>query len=78
VLNIPIQGDSKFVIDWINSKNNMQNMHLSPIIEKIKRLEGIFSKNSFHHIHRELNARVDELSKQSLSMQAFLGQIKRR
>jgi ribonuclease HI len=65
---IQIMGDSKLVIDWINSKSNMQNMYLSSNMERIKELKGNLFKISFHHVYRELNVGADELSKEALSL----------
>lgn len=49
---IQIMGDSKLVAYWINNKNNMHNMSLSLIMERIKELKRNFSKISSHHLYR--------------------------
>ena len=61
-------GDSELVIDWENGKNLGQDIRLQNIMWDIKLTCRAFEKLSFHHILRELNSKVDELSKEVLSL----------
>jgi hypothetical protein len=66
---LQVFGDSKMAIDWANGKSTIQNPNLASILQDIKLSFRAFERISFHHILRELNSKVDELSKKPWNCQ---------
>ena len=58
-----VYGDSKVIIGWVNGSGRLQVAMLHNGEMKIKDLIPSFSHMEFHHICREFNAKVDNLSK---------------
>ena len=63
-----IYGDSKSVIDWEISKNNIRALHLHNLLNSIHALQPSFEVVSFKHIYREHNSEADTLSKLALAI----------
>jgi hypothetical protein len=64
-----ILGDSKLLIDWTNVINNLQNLTLIPIVEKIREERNRIGYVLFQQVYRELNETADKLSKETLVLQ---------
>jgi len=62
-------GDSKLLIDWTNVINNLQNLTLIPIVEKIREERNRIGYVLFQQVYRELNETADKLSKETLVLQ---------
>jgi hypothetical protein len=63
VKRVQILGDSKLVMDWENGQNNITNILLRPIIDRIQALKGDFDEISFIHVYREFKNKENTLSK---------------
>ena len=61
-------GDSKVIINWYTSDNNLQVISLQTWMTKIRELSSIFQQIKAHHIYRTYNQIVDGLSKEALLM----------
>jgi len=57
------------VIDWAQGKISIQNIKFSILMRDVRLTYQSFEWLSFHHILRELNTKVEELSKESLQLQ---------
>jgi ribonuclease HI len=68
VKKLQIMGHSKLVIDWARQKISAQDVKLAPLLRDIKLSFQSFEWLYFSHILRELNKKVDELSKEALSL----------
>jgi hypothetical protein len=59
-------------LSWLSTeaqrKNNIQNIRLDPILRDIEHSFSAFEWMYFHHILREINTKVDELSKKALDL----------
>jgi ribonuclease HI len=64
---IQVLGDSKVVIDWLEQKGKLQAINIEAWKRRIKDLIPTFQCIHFHHIFRESNKVVDQMSKKSLS-----------
>jgi len=68
IRKLQVMGDSKLVIDWAKGKFFIQNITLANILRDIRLSFQSFDWLSFQHILRELNVKVDELSKEALQL----------
>jgi ribonuclease HI len=64
---IQVLGDSKVIIDWLEQKGKLQAINIEAWKRRIKDLIPTFQCIHFHHIFRESNRVVDQMSKQALS-----------
>lgn len=69
ILRIQMYGDSKMVIDWAKEKRHIIETHLQYFLIEIRSLVSSFEFVSYTHIYRELNSKVDLLSKMELVLQ---------
>jgi ribonuclease HI len=67
IQNLHVMGDSKVIIDWLNSKWNLQAINIEGWKTRIREQMAAFQGINFHHIYRESNKEVDFLSKRALS-----------
>jgi hypothetical protein len=56
------------VIDWANNKFLILYVRLSSLLQEIKLVTQLFEWIYFNHLYRELNVKVDTLSKEDLSL----------
>jgi ribonuclease HI len=66
---LQIFGDSRIIIDWLNSRGKLQVISLLGWKDRIRELQSTFRKINFTHIYREHNKEVDLLSKSALQKQ---------
>ena len=66
-------GGSKVVIDWLKYYTSLNSSLLDQWMIRVMEMTRIFRVISFDHIHRELNSKVDKLSKMGVVLQ--IGQI---
>jgi ribonuclease HI len=66
IKKLQIMGDSKLVVDWACNKVKVENMGLGYLLRDVEFQSSSFEWVSFHHILRELNSKVDNLSKEAL------------
>jgi ribonuclease HI len=66
---LQIFGDSQVVVDWINGKTHIQVARLQPVMNMIREMLGELEWYSCSHVYRELNQKVDQLSKEALEME---------
>ena len=59
-------GDSKLVVDWACKKVKVENVGLGYFLRDVEFQLSSFEWLSFHHILRELNSKVYNLSKEAL------------
>jgi ribonuclease HI len=69
IWKLQVLGDSKLVIEWAQGKISIQNNNLTSVMREIQLAFQSFEWLSFQHILRELNCKVDELSKEALQLQ---------
>lgn len=60
-----VRGDSQCVVGWLKENDQLKATDLLCWKERIKFLKEHF-QHSFPHVHRELNCRMDALSKRGL------------
>ena len=60
---------SKLLIDWAKGKTSFQNINMANILRDIRLSFQSFDLLYFQYILRELNVKVDELSKEVLQLQ---------
>lgn len=70
LLSISVFGDSRLIIQAMNSQNIPSQVQLAPILKKIRLLLSKFHKISFYHVLRKLNSQAD--------LAANLGSLRRR
>eukprot|EP00253_Pinus_taeda_P035966 PITA_35966 len=58
-LSISVFGDSRIIIQALNSNKNPSQLHLSSILRKIRLILPKFHKISFYHIPSNLNSQAD-------------------
>jgi len=68
VNKLQVMEDSKLVIDWARQKESLTDVRIGPLLKVIKSAFQSFKWISFCHILGELNVKVDELSKEALSL----------
>jgi hypothetical protein len=66
--DLHVFGDSSVAINWMIGRSRMDNLFLLPILNQLKQVESSFLNVSFIHVYRELNAVVNLLSKEGLSL----------
>jgi len=59
--------DSKVIIDWLNTKGNLQAINVEAWKTRIKEQMPTFQGINFQHIYRESNKEADLLSKRALT-----------
>ena len=69
IKKLQVMGDSKLEINWAQGKLEIQNVNLANIVRDIKLAFLSFEWLSFHHVLRELNVKVDDLSKEAFQLQ---------
>jgi ribonuclease HI len=72
ILDFQLLGDSKIVIDWLNSKGKLQVSSLLGWMDRTRELQHKFRHITLLHTPRENNKKVDALSKTALQKQARL------
>jgi hypothetical protein len=72
LLDFQLLGDSKIMIDWLNSKGKLQVSSLLAWMDKTRELQQMFRKLTLIHTSRENNKKDDALSNISLQKQAEL------
>ena len=65
-------GDSYVIINWSNDKATLTTLILDARCDNIEGLKACFHALDFHHVYREHNERVDNLSKEALPMASGL------
>jgi len=77
-LSISVFGDSRIIIQALNTNKNPSQIQLSNTLRKIKLILPKFHKISFYHIPRNLNSEADKeanqgalMSKRSLTVNNF-------
>ena len=55
--------DSQIVIKWITGTNIMHNIHLSPMLDEVRKFINEFEIMDIKHIYKEINVLVHELDK---------------
>ena len=71
IVRIQIAGDSNIIVDWFTQNINLHALHLEHWQQKIRDLKKCFQGLLVFHVHRELNSKVDSLSKGVLFLQSF-------
>ena len=61
-----IFGDSKEIVDWVQSIHDIHIIELHHWIRRTRDLINNFQQTIFSHIFQELNTEADSLSKQAL------------
>jgi hypothetical protein len=69
IKKLQVLGDSKLAINWAQGKLEIQNVNMENILRDIKLAFPSFEWLCFHHVLRELNVKVDDLSKEALYLQ---------
>jgi ribonuclease HI len=64
--SLHILGDSKTIIEWLNSMNDLQAITFTAWKDIIKHLQLAFKNLNFYHIYQEHNIPADQLSKAAL------------
>jgi ribonuclease HI len=64
---IQVMGDSKVIIDWLDQKGRLQAINIEAWKRHIEELIQTFQSIQFHHIFRETNKIVDQMSKRALT-----------
>ena len=79
IMNVSIYGDSKVIIGVVNDTFSLSAPSAQGWMLRIKHLWAIMNFPPISHIFRELNTRVDGLSKKGLSMEfGFMNVIQYR
>jgi len=68
IKRIHIFGDSFVIINWAKKIQIFHIMRLISILEEIHRMITFFVDISFNHVYRELNRKVDGLSKEAAQL----------
>jgi hypothetical protein len=68
IRKLQVMGDSKLVIDCSHQKVTATYVRLTPLLRNIKLSYQCFECLSFNHILRKINSKIDELSKEALSL----------
>lgn len=63
--HLQLFGDSHIVCNWLNSASHCHTYSLRNILDEAIRLISSFESFDCHHIYRELNSDVDQLSKEA-------------
>ena len=63
---LKVFGDSKFLMDWCNKKLHITNIQLQSILQHIKEERIGYEHLTFDHLYRELNQKVNGLSKEAI------------
>jgi ribonuclease HI len=66
---LQVFGDSKIVIDGLNSRGKLHAISLVSWKDRIKELTKSFSTINFSHIYQEQNKEANFLSKKAIQMQ---------
>jgi hypothetical protein len=72
ILDLQLLGDSKIIIDWLNSRGKLQVSSLLGWMDRTRELQQKFRHITHLHTPRENNKQVDALSKISLQKQVGL------
>jgi ribonuclease HI len=72
LFDFQLLGDSKIVIDWLNSKGKLQVSSLLGWMDRTRELQKLFRQLTLIHTPRENNKKADALSKIALQKQAGL------
>jgi ribonuclease HI len=72
IRSLQVLGDSKLVVDWFNGKCQINNLVLSPLLDKIREVGSLFGILFVEHLYREFNTMVDGLSKDFVAQQEGL------
>jgi hypothetical protein len=72
IIDFELLGDSKVVIDWLNSKGHLQVSSLLGWMDRTRELQHKFRHITHLHTPRENNKNTDALSKTSLQKQVGL------
>jgi hypothetical protein len=71
-MDFQLLGDSKVVIDWLNSKGQLHVSSLLGWMDRTRELQHKFRHITFLHTPRENNKKADALSKTALQKQVGL------
>jgi len=66
IVRLHVFGDSSITIIWIQNHVQVHITSLSPLAKHLKEISRQFKEVSFKHVYRELNVKVDILSKYAL------------
>lgn len=69
IKSLQIYGDSKIIIDHVNSKHSIKNHRLSGWMNRIDSLWKTIKDYAVNHVVRSHNTQVDELSEKGLQSQ---------
>ena len=64
--DLMVVGDTRFVIDWLDGKSQLEALNLRPWKVKIQELKLQLRWLKGLHVHRHFNSMVDSLSKLAL------------
>nr|QHR87972.1 hypothetical protein Q903MT_gene1984 [Picea sitchensis] len=63
VSRLQVFGDSLLVINWMNGRNQLENLLLQPVLDELLAIKSSLTEVTLKHIYRERNRLADELSK---------------
>lgn len=63
VSRLQVFGDSLLVRNWMNGRNQLENLLLQPVLDELLAIKSSLTEVTLKHIYRERNRLADELSK---------------
>eukprot|EP00208_Stichococcus_sp_RCC1054_P004769 CAMPEP_0206138726 /NCGR_PEP_ID=MMETSP1473-20131121/3518_1 /ASSEMBLY_ACC=CAM_ASM_001109 /TAXON_ID=1461547 /ORGANISM="Stichococcus sp, Strain RCC1054" /LENGTH=365 /DNA_ID=CAMNT_0053532233 /DNA_START=30 /DNA_END=1124 /DNA_ORIENTATION=+ len=73
IRRINIVGDSKLIISQVNKSWKCEHERLKPLLERVRKLQPLFSEFHASHVLRHLNTVADQISNEALDTAGWEG-----